>query len=151
MPYSEIYMMHNVLLMHHTTIFREIWIRSTFVVPGITRHPILCLIPQTIGRGIYLSLYLLGCGYWYHMVVLLLFEHWCILHTVELWHIVLGCKLQLILVLLDQVIFSSMAFFCHKVTCICLTWDQLYNWYACVSQAIMSQIWFPNIRDTLYC
>ena len=131
MPYSEIYVMHIVLLMHHTifTLFSEksgsdphLW------CIGITRYPILWLIPQTIVWGIYLSLYLPVCSYWYHMLVLLLFEHWCILRTVELWLIILGCKLQLTLVLLDQVIFSSMTFFCHKVTCTFVYLSHENNW-----------------------
>ena len=128
------YMMHKLSYhLHHTAIFKEIWIwiRSIFVMSWhwwasyfVTIQTI-----QTIGWGIYWSLFLLWCGYWYHMVVLLLSEHWHIFHTMELWRIVLGCNLQFILMIL---IFISMTFFCNKVTCISLTWDQLNNWHACV-------------------
>ena len=84
------------------------------------------------------------------MVVLLLFERWCILYIMELWYTVLGCKLQLMLVLLDQVIFKTMIFFSHKLTCISVTWAQLNNWHACAFLEIVSQSLFLNIRDTLY-
>ena len=48
--------------------------------------------------------------------------------TVEFSHIDLGCTLKLILVLLDQVMISSMTFFYYKMIPIALTWHQL-NYY----------------------
>ena len=68
---------------------------------GTTRHPILSHTPDHWVRDIS---FMVSSWIWLlisHMV-LLLSEHWFILCTVEFWHIILGCKLQFILVLMNH-------------------------------------------------